>query len=111
MLPTTPLGHLFSAYATRQEIPVEELRWSFAGKVLDGTTTPADVGLAAGGHLDVALVDDTVATTTPTTQPTADPTPVTDAEPRADDVVNAVVSALTAPDEAAQRNAPSQRGR
>ena len=85
MLPTTPLGHLFSAYATRQEIPVEELRWSFAGKVLDGTTTPADVGLAAGGHLDVALVDDTVATTTPTTQPTADPTPVTDAAPPASD--------------------------
>lgn len=33
VLPTTPLGHLFSAYATRQEIPVESLRWSFAGKV------------------------------------------------------------------------------
>ena len=50
--PTTPLHKLFGAYSARQDVPLGPLCWSFAGKVVGGDQTPADIGLEDGGQLD-----------------------------------------------------------
>ena len=52
MSPTTPLHKLFGAYSARQDVPLGPLCWSFAGKVVGGDQTPADIGLADGDQLD-----------------------------------------------------------
>ena len=51
--PTRPLHDLFDSYATRQDIRVESLCWSFDGMAVRGDQTPADLGLEAGGQLDL----------------------------------------------------------
>ena len=51
--PTRPLHDLFDSYAKRQDIRLESLCWSFDGMAVRGDQTPADLGLEAGGQLDL----------------------------------------------------------
>jgi len=51
--PTSPLHSLFETCASSQNIRLESLCWSFDGMAVRGDQTPADLGLEAGGQLDL----------------------------------------------------------
>ncbi len=55
--PTAPLHEIFVSYASTQDIPLASLCWSFAGKVVGGDQTAADLGIEANGQLDFVELD------------------------------------------------------